>query len=326
MKQLRITTPHYSHLLEAYATWLSILGYSESTVKNWPVHVRELLHYLESKNITHITKTKPETIKSFINYLQIRSNKTRGGGLSNNHIKTTLNGINNFARYLYLSGQYELEITAIKYSHSIEEPEHLSLDEIKAMYEATFNAERNNTKAVGQRDRAIIAIYYGCGLRRDEGMRLDITDINLEKRLLFVRKGKGNKQRYVPIARTHVEDIKSYIEEGRNWFMYEHSNSYYKAKATLKKEIDTDALFLNNKGQRMRTGHYDRIQKLKERAGIEKKTGLHTLRHSIATHLLQSGMRIEEIAKFLGHSSLESTQIYTHIVSKAQQDERDNSL
>ncbi|WP_315814173.1 tyrosine-type recombinase/integrase [Paraflavitalea speifideaquila] len=103
---------------------------------------------------------------------------------------------------------------------------------------------------MGQRDRAIIAVFYGCGLRKMEGTMLNLTDIDLQKRLLFVRKGKGNKQRYVPIAARHAEDIRRYLE------------------------------------------------------GIEKQFGLHTLRHSIATHLSLSGIPIEEIARFLGHSSL----------------------
>jgi integrase/recombinase XerD len=104
----------------------------------------------------------------------------------------------------------------------------------------------------------MISIFYGCGLRRNEGYHLNIPDINFDRRILRVRKGKNYKERLVPFNKT--DDIK--------------------------------------------------LQ--------EKNVRLHVLRHSIATHLLQNGMELEKIARFLGHSSLESTQIYTHLVNNAE--------
>ncbi len=326
MKQLELKNDHFKYLQVSFKEWLDILGYSARTVKSWPIHVREFLYYLESNDIEHITQAKAGKVKDFIYYLKTRRNKTTGAGLSTNHIKKTINSINSFARYLSVTGKYELEITKLKYDKGIEEPEHFTLEEINAIYDATFTHNRQSETAIGQRDRAIIAIYYGCGLRKEEGIQLNITDIDFVKRLLLVKKGKGNKQRYVPIARKNLEDIRVYIEEGRNWFMYDHAQQNYKKQFRLKENLDTEALFLNLRGQRMREGVYSRIITLKEKAGIEKKAGLHTLRHSIATHLLQSGMGLEEIAQFLGHSSLESTQIYTHIVSKIEKDERYNEL
>ena len=107
----------------------------------------------------------------------------------------------------------------------------MSIEEIKQLYEATFLPHRHNTIAIGQRDRAIIAIFYGCGLRRSEGKNLNINDIDLQKQLLFVRKAKGNKQRYVPIANKHLQDIKDYLKEGREWFLYHHdSNEMHHSK------------------------------------------------------------------------------------------------
>jgi integrase/recombinase XerD len=174
---------------------------------------------------------------------------------------------------------------------------------------------------MGQRDRAIIAIFYGCGLRRSEGKNLNITDIDLQKQLLFVRKGKGNKQRYVPIAAKHLQDIKDYLQEGREWFLMNNdANETWQSKrhgVPLVKKINADdtAFFVSQQSVRMRE-FYQRLEQMKTRAKLEKNLTLHGLRHSIATHLLQSGMDIEEIAKFLGHSSLASTQIYTHIINE----------
>jgi site-specific recombinase XerD len=158
-----------------------------------------------------------------------------------------------------------------------------------------------------------LAVFYGCGLRKAEGAALNITDIDLQRRQLFVRKGKGNKQRYVPMASKVVEDIKAYLEEGRYWFLeYQLQGA---ARKDLTKKSESNAFFINQFGGRL-LAFYNRFNYLAKNADISTRFSTHTLRHSIATHLLQSGMNIEEIAKFLGHSSLESTQLYTHIINQ----------
>jgi site-specific recombinase XerD len=148
----------------------------------------------------------------------------------------------------------------------------------------------------------MLAIYYGCGLRRSEGTSLVVSDIQLEKKLIFVRKGKGSKERFVPIAEKGLQDIQEYLNYGRKRFM--------KQSPTAKME---EAFFINLWGEPMHD-FTTRLRALKEEANITKPFSLHTFRHSIATHLLQSGMDIEHIQKFLGHSSLESTQLYTNII------------
>jgi site-specific recombinase XerD len=145
----------------------------------------------------------------------------------------------------------------------------------------------------------MLALYYGCGLRKNEGVNVNISDILLEKDLVLVRKGKGYKERYVPLGGQNSTDIESYLAYGRPYLV------------SGRKE---EALLLGITGKRFGgNGAYERLQKLKLAAGIKKAIGLHTLRHSIASHLLHSGMKLEHIQRFLGHSSLESTQIYTHL-------------
>lgn len=197
----------------------------------------------------------------------------------------------------------------------IKMPAVLTIQEIKRLYDATFLPHRENNLAMGQRDRAFIAIFYGCGLRKMEGTQLNLDDIDLNRKLIFVRRGKGGKQRYVPVASKHADDIRSYIIEGREWFLYHHHSPRYTSKYAKRKQASDDgAFFISQKGCRL-TEFYKRLEYLKEKAGIEKQFGLHSLRHSIATHLLQSGMPIEEIARFLGHSTIDSTQIYTHLTN-----------
>lgn len=252
-------------------------------------------------------------MNQFIGYIKGRSNTTREGALSSSSINNIINAVNSFTRYLNSTGKYVLDIALERAEDDVQVPTVLTIQDIKRLYDATFMSSRENSLAMGQRDRAIIAIFYGCGLRKMEGTNLNLQDIDLNKKLVFVRKGKGGKQRFVPIANKHVDDIRSYIMEGREWFLHEHYAPKYTGKYAKRKQAsDDEAFFISQRGCRM-TDFYKRLYYLKEKAGIDMEFGLHTLRHSIATHLLHSGMDIEEIARFLGHASLDSTQIYTHL-------------
>jgi site-specific recombinase XerD len=320
MLSLEIKSQQHNYLLKSYQEYLQVLGYATPTVQSWPVHVREFLHYIETKGIESILTINSGHITDFISYIKRRTNKrNKGTALSSSSINKIINAVNVFIKFLNSTGKYIVETTVHRAEENIAERIILSVAEVKQLYEATFLPHRENSIAIGQRDRAIIAIFYGCGLRRSEGKQLNITDIDLQRRLLFVRKGKGNKQRYVPIAAKHLTDIKDYLQEGREWFLYNHADSYNHAangKPYEKKEAaDDTAFFISQNGNRMNE-FYQRLQQMKLRAEITKPVTLHGLRHSIATHLLQSGMDIEEIAKFLGHASLASTQIYTHIINE----------
>jgi site-specific recombinase XerD len=321
MKSLPLQSPQYNYLEKSYKEYLKILGYAAPTVQSWPVHVRELLHWLESKGINQITTVEANHINDFIVCIKRRKNKSKAGGLSSSHINKIINGVNVFAKFLNSTGKYVLDLNTHREENVIAERIILTVTEVKQLYEATFLPSRENSIAMGQRDRAVIAVFYGCGLRRSEGIYLNSTDIDLQRKLLFVRKGKGNKQRYVPIANKHLQDIKDYLREGRDWFLYHHNtNEMWQSKRhgtpLIKKEkADDTAFFINIFGERMQS-FGQRLKVMKQRAEINKNVTLHGLRHSIATHLLQSGMDMEEIAKFLGHASLESTQIYTHIINQ----------
>lgn len=324
MKSLELHSSHYRYLEKSYKEYLQILGYAEPTVKKWPEHIREFLHWLEQINVEHITSVTVHHVNDFTTYIKRRKNHRKSGSaLSANHINTILNAVSVFAKFLNSTGKYFLDIKTDREQIEAIERTILSVAEIKQLYEATFLPHRENTIAIGQRDRAIIAVFYGCGLRRNEGRQLNISDVDLENKMLFVRKGKGNKQRYVPIANKHFEDIRSYLTEGREWFLCDHFCDYHNIKYgkpyEKKVNVDDSAFFLSQNGTRMNE-FYQRLEVMKKRAEINKAVTLHGLRHSIATHLLQSGMDIEEIAKFLGHSSLASTQIYTHIVNEFSHD------
>jgi site-specific recombinase XerD len=173
-------------------------------------------------------------------------------------------------------------------------PTYLTKQEIQQLYEITADS------VLGMRDRAMLAVYYGCGLRLNEGVHLELKDVMREQQILHVRKGKRYKERLVPMNQKTMQMITLYMDVGR---------------PQLLQQYQTERLFIDaNKGRPMqRQSLYIRVKALVKQAKIKKKVGTHTLRHSIATHLLQSGMKLEQIQQFLGHSNLDSTQIYTHL-------------
>ena len=321
MQSLPIISPHYNYLLAGYKEYLQILGYCSKVVKNWPRHVQEFFHWLENSGIHSILQITAMHQRDFMDYLQRRRNCRTNGALSAGSINRMVSALHAFARYVNSSGRFVLDISVERISSDSEERNIVSITQIKQLYEATFLPQACNELAMGQRDRAIIALYYGCGLRRNEGIWLNCSDIDVHKRLLFVRKAKGNRQRYVPIATQHIADITAYLHEGREWFLYEHHTNYqyhcnkYGNPTPKKQNVDSEAFLLSRQGQRL-TQPEKRLQYLLKAAQIKTPVTLHGLRHSIATHLLQSGMNIEDIARFLGHRSLVSTQIYTHIVNE----------
>jgi integrase/recombinase XerD len=165
-------------------------------------------------------------------------------------------------------------------------------------------------EAIQMRDRAMLAVYYGCGLRKSEGTGLKTTDIQIERRIVFVREGKGSKQRNVPVTGNTLTYLTEYLQTGRKILLERNPEPEY-----------PDSFFINQYGEacsdQALSLRLDLLVKNSDSSSLqEKRPTLHTLRHSIATHLLQEGMQIEMIQQFLGHASLESTQLYTHIVNE----------
>ena len=293
MQNLTITTPEYINLEHRFKEWLRLLNFEPSTIKYAPLKVREFLCWLESNQIKEVEAINKPTITNYFEYLKTRQNKRKGGKLSKNYLRTYLTALRKLARYLRETGQESFEVDLQLPGTTNNHINIFTKEEIKALYNIC------DSDILGIRDKAILAVYYGCGLRRNEGTNLDTDDILFNRNLLYVRKGKNYKERYVPMSAGVIEDLQNYIDYARPVLI----------KSTSK------ALFLGSQyGNRLgSTGIADRLQNLKEKAEITKEAGLHALRHSIATHLLQSGMELEQIKRFLGHSSLESTQIYTHV-------------
>lgn len=308
MKQLILKNSSYQHLEIGFKEWLDILGYNPMSVYNMPNIVREFLHFLENNKINHIHNLQHQNIKNYYNYIYNRSNLRRGGGLSNNYINKHLQAIEKFLEYLHHKGVRNvphLGIPLLKLN--TKEITVLSKNDIQLLYKVTYRDTENQRQEILQvRDRAILTVFYGCGLRRNEGTHLELNDVNLDRRILHVRKGKNYKERFVPFSKQNAKILEEYI---------------YDYRPLLTKSKKESRLFIGVTSKPMTGGTlYTRLKLLQLQVDdIElqnKHLTLHNLRHSIATHLLQAGMPLHKISRFLGHSSLESTQIYTHLVGK----------
>jgi len=142
----------------------------------------------------------------------------------------------------------------------------------------------------------IFALYYGCGLRQSEGYNLQIQDVDFDKKTVFVRQGKNYKDRIVPMSAGVYDTLRDYVYNYRHRLKLNHNRLFTCAKNTIKGKLKYLQNACNDENIR------------------NKRLSLHILRHSIATHLLQNGMNIENISLFLGHCSLDTTQIYTHLI------------
>jgi integrase/recombinase XerD len=294
MKKLKLKEEKHKRLESGFKEWLKITGYSTSTVDSLPAHIKEFFCWLELGNIL-IENITPQTLQSYFLYLKQRPRQRRTGALSDNYLLKHLQAIKRLSEYLRNTEQESFDADIIITGDKRKIPEILSREEIKQLYEVTEDTP------MGLRDRAMLAVYYGCGLRRNEGISLDTREILTDKNLLYVRNGKNYKERYVPMTAEIKEDIESYLLYGRPF---------------LVKEEYEQAFFLTERGERPDgQSLHIRLKLLSEKAEISKAVNLHKLRHTIATHLLENGMSLENIALFLGHESLESTQIYTHILN-----------
>jgi integrase/recombinase XerD len=171
-------------------------------------------------------------------------------------------------------------------------PEPLTRAEVEAI------VTRPDASPRGLRDRAMLELLYGAGLRVSELVALRVSDVDLEERLVRTL-GKGGRERVVPMGRRASEAIRVYIQRGRPY---------------LGRLQRGDILFLNHRGQGItRQAVFQLVREHARAAGIDKAVTPHTLRHSFATHLIEGGCDLRSVQEMLGHASIETTQVYTHV-------------
>jgi integrase/recombinase XerD len=312
MKQLALQSEAYRYVIASFKEWLQTIGYNEQTVYQLPNHIQEFLHYSESKGYAGLYQINNELIKEHYYKLKDRANKRNSGGLSAAYLNKHLQALHKFSDYLRQNGRLLLPKLDIQSEEDNSEvTDILTQTEIKQLFEITnlpYEQKKNDKgivyyEAMQMRDRAMLTVFYSCGMRRNEVVHLDINDIVFEKRALHVRKGKGYKERMVPVTKQSLQHLENYLYDGRPYFCNDKNEAFLVTHSG--KRLG---------GQQMLLRLNTLIQLTGNAALQQKDIHLHTLRHSIATHLLQNGMKLERIKEFLGHSSLESTQIYTHFL------------
>jgi integrase/recombinase XerD len=290
-KMFTLHHPAYNHLIRNFAEHLERLGYSQGSQSTLPKSVQEFLYKQEEQQLYDLTQLTSSDITDHHEYLQQRPNMKRPGGLSEmmvNHHVYALKLFFNWLQELRMIEEHPM--SALHFEKPTSKAyEVLTREEITSLYEACETLK----------ERAILHVYYGCGLRRNEGVKLNVSDIHFRSKMLYVREGKGGKSRAVPMTEKISEELKTYC---------------YQERRSTQNEL---AFITNSLGVRTTGNSCNQVLKeLQQRSGTGKELSLHSLRHSIATHLLEGGLSVEYVRDFLGHAHLESTQRYTRVNQK----------
>ncbi len=284
------------------------LKYSEFTVKNYCLDVQNFLDFLQEVKVDY-----KDVNKNIIrNYMENRARHItyRGSPESTRSIRRAMSSLKKFYSFLKFrkyvdSNPFELVVSPKKHDKM---PEVLYESQILKLIE--LNAERQDE--LKDRDQALLLLMYTSGLRCSEVVNLKISDIDFNQRIMNII-GKGNKQRLVPFSPSARDSMINYARDLRK---------------KLKAEADkpSEHFFLNAKGNKLTTRGLEYIMNQ-----IVKKTGLslginlhpHVLRHTFATHLLENGADLRVIQELLGHESINTTQIYTHVSKEAMKNQYD---
>tara|TARA_B100000287_G_scaffold219412_1_gene206958 strand:+ start:580 stop:1473 length:894 start_codon:yes stop_codon:yes gene_type:complete len=275
--------------IKGFKSYLKIeRSLSENSVESYIRDIKKLEEYSIRMGISELKVTK----KHITNLLEELKQKN----ISPRSQARIVSGIKSFYKYLIIEDYIKKDPTELIETPKIgfKLPDTLSLLEIDKLISAI---DLSNTN--GERNRAIIETLYSCGLRVSELTNLQLSNLYLKEGYLKVM-GKGNKERLAPIGGKAIKYLDIYINQIRN-----HQK--------IKKGHE-DFIFLNNRGSKLtRVMIFIIVQKLKEITGLKKKISPHTFRHSFATHLIEGGADLRAVQEMLGHESITTTEIYTHL-------------
>ncbi len=277
--------------LQSYVHYLKVeKGLSQNTLKNYRRDLDSYTQYLESSGITNFSEVTEQDISRYISKLKAK-------GLETATINRALSSIRGFHTFLFeeeggQSNPAEL-IESPKSTRKL--PDTLSVDEVISLIENIPVDE----SGLWIRNRAMLECLYATGIRVSELVGITRQQLMTQEGVLRVR-GKGGKERIVPIGRIALEWIQRYLTENR--------------PGLIKQKRTNDVLFLNRRGTPIsRVSVWNIIQEAAKSAGLKKRIYPHILRHSFATHMLEAGADLRAVQELLGHSDISTTQIYTHI-------------
>jgi integrase/recombinase XerC len=279
--------------------------FSENTAKAYHQDVSEFLGFL-SLNALSYSDVDQELIRAYLLDLI-------NAGLAKSSIKRHLAALKHFYQFLYVKDliktDYFESVTSPKQDKKL--PDFLTSEEVKKL----FDANKKRTDKLAVRDQALLELMYASGLRASEVVNLTLQSVNLSERVVRVI-GKGKKERIVPFTRGAAKAMIEYINESRPVLMQRNVS-----------ENKTNCFFVNNLGEKLTYRGLEYIM-----SEIEKKTGCyvklhpHKLRHSFATHLLSNGADLRTIQEMMGHESIGTTQVYTHVTYSEMQDVYKNAF
>ncbi len=274
--------------LDRFITYLVVeRNASPYTVRNYRREVGEFLRFLEKEGISSLQEVDRRVLTRYLLWLNAR-------GYSKASIRRRISELRSFFKWLVREGAVESNpieaISAPKVPQRL--PRYLKPEEIEAIMQAP-----DTSQPLGQRDRAILEILYATGMRISELVGLDMGTVDIARGQMMVR-GKGSKERIVLLGRPARDALDLYLKEGR---------------PKLLKGKRTSALFLNRFGERLSVrGVQSMLDRCARKAGLKWVTP-HLLRHTFATHMLGGGADLRVVQELLGHASLSSTQVYTHV-------------
>jgi len=286
--------------LTDYLTHLAARGYNQGTVKWYRLKLQRLFDYLESQEIRDPKEVTPEHLHRYRLYLKDEYRTPRGQPLAEETYKDHVAIFTAFFGWLEGTGQILItpapkEPPKRNKLKPLKLPRVLTEEEVVQVLEAC----PVNTP-VGLRNRAILEVLYSTGIRRAEVVNLNVDDFYPERGEMLIRLGKGQKDRMVPVGEYAVKYAEAYLKLIRPW---------------LAKSPNEKALFLNSvTGERLSPASVEALVKsIAEKSGVNKPISPHTFRHSMATHLLRNNADLRHIQAILGHASVATTEIYTHL-------------
>lgn len=269
-------------MLEKYNEYLKYeLNYSFYTIKEYVLHVKDFITYCDNNGVNYLSLSKDDVI----NYLKFLDEQK----LSNKSIGTILSSLRCFYSYLLDNNYINLNIFKLISNPKLEKklPSFLSYEEIRIVLDSI---DTDNILSI--RNKMIIELLYATGIRVSELRNIKIIDIDFNNKSIKVF-GKGSKERIVYFGDYAYDAIKLYLES---------------------RELKSEYLILNNNGKQISVRGIELIIKnVIDKACIKTKVSPHTFRHTFATHMLNNGCPLKSVQELLGHASLSSTEIYTHI-------------
>lgn len=266
-------------------------GLSENTISSYSRDLTKVAQYFQDLGLS--------PLKLNLNQLQDYIVEQAKSGVNPRTQARYISALRTFFKYLLLEDFIEIDPSELLESPKLGKklPDFLTKEEVDLLIQAI-----DLSKEEGHRNKAMLETLYGCGLRVSELTGLRLSDLFFEEGIIRVT-GKGDKERLVPINDLAIKNIQLYIEENRVHLNIQKGHE--------------DFVFLNRRGRRLtRAMIFEIIKRLKQKTGIQKKISPHTFRHSFATHLVEGGADLRAVQEMLGHESITTTEIYTHLDQK----------